>query len=177
MNNVIETDRLRLRPFAPDDAPIYAEVIFADPDVTRYLPASQAAPLDRATRAIAMFADAWAANGYSIWAVERLSDGLFVGACGLMNIPDAPEEVELAYEFGKVYWGQGYATEAARACLRYGFEVGGLSQIVALAIPENAASRRVMEKLGMTFVDINQRYYRGTTLAYYTLARDGWGSE
>jgi PPOX class probable F420-dependent enzyme len=68
--------------------------------------------------------------------------------------------VELAYRFGQEFWGRGYATEAAGACLRYGFERLGLARIIAITSPEHVASRRVMEKNGLSFVGTETYYGR-----------------
>ena len=67
-------------------------------------------------------------------------------------------DVEVAYHFGKEWWGHGYATEAASACLTHGFKECGLSEIIAICFPEHIASRRVMEKSGMRYVG-PARYY------------------
>ena len=79
-----------------------------------------------------------------------LKDGTFLGWCGLRYFPET-KEVDLGYRFHRRFWGQGFATEAATAALKYGFENLGLQRIIAKAMPENTASLKVMQKLGMTF--------------------------
>jgi len=79
-----------------------------------------------------------------------LKDGTYIGWCGLRHFPDH-NEVDLGYRLMKKYWGKGYATEAAEACLKYGFETLKLKHIIAKAMPENIFSLKVMIKLGMTF--------------------------
>jgi ribosomal-protein-alanine N-acetyltransferase len=79
-------------------------------------------------------------------------------------------ETEVGYGFDKPFWGQGYATEAAAAWLRYGFETAGLARIVAVAIPENTASRHVMEKLGMKYERDATHY--GHECAFYAITRE-----
>ncbi len=112
------------------------------------------APLTRAeSDAMAKTAsDLLTARGWGIWAIERKSDGCFLGMTGL-HIPSAPLPfhpcVEITWRLARDAWGQGYATEAAQAALRYGFETIGLTEIVSFAVVGNARSLRVMEKLGM----------------------------
>ncbi len=84
--------------------------------------------------------------------------GELIGDAGLYLVQGVGPEVEVAYHLGKQWWGQGYATDAASACLRFGFQECGLTEIIAICYPEHAASRRVMEKAGMTFVG-PARYY------------------
>jgi RimJ/RimL family protein N-acetyltransferase len=104
-----------------------------------------------------------------VWAVvERETDAL-IGHCGLRYLEDT-SDVELLYGLGRRFWGRGVATEAGRASLGYGFEQAGLSRIVALAKPENAASRRVMEKLGMTFE--GEAHHFGLVAVRYAISRD-----
>jgi ribosomal-protein-alanine N-acetyltransferase len=79
-------------------------------------------------------------------------------------------EVEVLYALAKLHWGKGIATKAARASVRFGFQVAQLQTIIALAFPENVASRRVMEHLGMAYV--KGAHYFGIDLAYYALARE-----
>jgi len=83
-----------------------------------------------------------------------LKDGTYIGWCGLRFFPETGE-VDLGYRFMKQYWGQGYASEAARACLEYGFEKLKLKRILAKSMPENIASLKVIQKMGMTFRGIN----------------------
>lgn len=80
----------------------------------------------------------------------RLKDGTYLGWCGLRFFPET-NEVDLGYRVKKKFWGMGYTTEAAAACLKYGFETLKLDRIVAKAMPDNIGSIKVMQKLGMTF--------------------------
>jgi ribosomal-protein-alanine N-acetyltransferase len=86
----------------------------------------------------------------------------------LQFLPET-DEIEVAYLLGKLYWGQGLATEAALAGLRYGFQVLELETIVAIVHPENAASRRVIEKLGMPFAE--HAHYFGMDVCRYVMER------
>jgi ribosomal-protein-alanine N-acetyltransferase len=107
---------------------------------------------------------------YGLWAVERLADGKLLGHCGLMQEP-ITGTVEMGYAIGRPHWGRGFASESARASLRYGFGRLELDRIIALAAPENTASRRVMEKAGMRFEGITGDYYQGSELALYSITR------
>lgn len=161
---VIETPRLTIRLAEPADAETYLE-IYADPDVTRWLGGSRAKTAEEQRGRIesrrAMHRDV----GFTVWAVAEKDTGDLVGSAGLYPVEGKGPEVEVAYHFRKDRWGRGYATEAARACLDYGFETVGLSEIVGLVVPENVASARVLEKCGMQQVGA-ARYYDLDLLKY-----------
>ncbi len=92
-----------------------------------------------------------------------------IGFCGLRFIDETPE-IEILYGLWPEFWRKGFATEAARAVLRYGFEVCGLDRIVAGADPPNSASLRVMERLGMKFDRQDRR--NELEVIYYALTRE-----
>jgi RimJ/RimL family protein N-acetyltransferase len=97
--------------------------------------------------------DHWDRYGYGIWAFRNKADRRFVGRAGLRNTHVGGEdEVELAYALVADYWNKGLATEMARAILKVAFEDIGLIDIVCFTLPANTASRRVMEKAGLTCV-------------------------
>ncbi len=160
----IETARLRLRLFTLDDLDAYHTAIFSDPDVTRFLPGGAPRPRDGSERVIRRFLEHWQQHDFGIFAVEY--EGQVIGHCGLQYIPDT-NHVELAYALAKSCWGKGLASEAAAACLRYGFEHLALDRIVAVFVPENTASERVMQKIGMHHVGLLACY--GTELPCYAL--------
>ena len=89
---------------------------------------------------------------YGRFAVELKSTGKFIGFAGLKYLPEL-DEVDLGYRFIKAEWGKGYATEAAKACIDFGFNQLKLSSIIALTLPENTASIRVPEKLNFEYID------------------------
>jgi ribosomal-protein-alanine N-acetyltransferase len=146
----LRTDRLLLTPFRDEDADEHYRTLVADPAVARYLPGGQAGTLEQAVALTHAFAQHWYEHGYGIWAV-RDQDGSFVGRCGLRLLPEFGGEVELLYALARPAWGAGRATEAARASVRYGFEQAGLPELIGLVLPENIASRRVLEHCGMRF--------------------------
>jgi ribosomal-protein-alanine N-acetyltransferase len=105
--------------------------------------------------------------GYSLWAVVEKGTGEPIGHCGLIHLEEGPE-IELGYSLKKKSWGRGYATEASRAALGAGFDRVGLRTIVALAYPDNARSRKVLEKLGMAHVGTAHHF--GVDLEKYELS-------
>jgi RimJ/RimL family protein N-acetyltransferase len=146
----VETERLLLRGWSDADPEPFADMN-ADPEVMRYMTGR----LDRADSdaLAARIVEDWAANGFGLWAVERRSDGRFIGFAGLwrprFEAPFMPA-VEVGWRLARDAWGFGYATEGGRASVRYGFEEVGLDEIVSFTAVHNARSRRVMERLGMT---------------------------
>jgi ribosomal-protein-alanine N-acetyltransferase len=165
---VIETERLNLRGFAQDDIDRLAEIL-GDPVVMRYMPGNEPWPREWAERELRNLIEHWGQHGYGRWAVVDRKDEKMIGWCGLAFLPKL-EETEVAYLLDKDYWNRGYATEAARISLGYGFEEAGLDRIIALAFPENAASIRVMEKIGMTYEKMTHVWR--LDLAQYEITRD-----
>jgi RimJ/RimL family protein N-acetyltransferase len=145
------TSRLLLRPWRDDDIPPFAEMS-ADPAVMEYLlPLSERAV--SAKTWVAQKRAHWAERGFGQWVVEIPGEASFIGVVGLETVSYEAHftpAVEVAWRLARPYWGRGYATEAARASLDYGFGELGLDEIVALTVPGNRRSRRVMERLGMT---------------------------
>lgn len=171
---IIETDRLSLRPPEPADLDIWTDRIFADPAVTRYIPSSIADPRARAEHMLTVITKSWAERGYGEWLLINKADGQLVGHCGFGYLPQT-NEIEIDYALAQPYWGQGLATEAARACLRYGFASAGIEQLIGLAVPENSASRRVLEHVG--FIYQREAPYFGLMLSYHTLsAQQFWNT-
>jgi RimJ/RimL family protein N-acetyltransferase len=147
---VLETERLLLRDWQPsDDAPFAA--LNADPEVTRYLNG----PMTRSEsdELVARIRGHWQNHGFGLYAVEVKDSGAFAGFVGLAIpsfLPDVLPAVEVGWRLAREHWGKGYATEGARASLRYGFEELELRQIISIIDPDNAASVRVADRLEMT---------------------------
>ena len=165
----IETARLLLRPFTPTDLDDYTRLIFADAEVMRYLPKRDLAPRERAEWTIAIFADHWSQRGYGVWAVTDKLTRELIGHCGLNYVLEAGE-VEVLYALRQDRWGLGFATEAACASARFGFEHANLARLIALAVPDNIASRRVMEHLGFEYE--KDTHHFGLDLVQYSLPRE-----
>jgi [ribosomal protein S5]-alanine N-acetyltransferase len=150
---MIETQRLALRPFEPDDQEAYA-AIRSRPSNARYLPGGEAGANDAGIRLRAAGTpwgqDAWNVGGYAPWAVIEKSSSRLIGHLGLRFLPEIGE-TELLYLIDEPWWGQGLATEGGRAAVDFGRDRLGLKRIVAFALPKNAGSIAVMRKLGFQF--------------------------
>jgi len=146
----LQTERLVLRRWRPDDHELFA-ALNADPVVMEHF----ARPLsrDESDAMAAMVDAAFDQEGFGLWAVEAPGVALFLGFVGLNRVPfQAPftPAVEVGWRLAREHWGQGYATEAARAAMDFGFGPLGLDEIVSFTVPANHRSRRVMERLGLT---------------------------
>ena len=108
----------------------------------------------------------WKVKGYGVWGVLIKDQGLLIGHCGLAYLAETGE-TELQYAFDPAYWGQGYATESARAAIEWTFCKTGLERIMALAMPDNARSISVLNKLG--FQPLGVKRYFGTSLLCFEL--------
>jgi RimJ/RimL family protein N-acetyltransferase len=150
---ILETARLRLRPFVAADVQAYA-AIRADPEVMRHMPggvARAATAGSDAARIVPDFAAQWARVGYGPWAVEERAGGALLGHGGLRLLPDLGGETEILYLLARDAWGRGIASEIAAAARDVGFGRFGLRRLVGYAAPSNAASCRVLEKAGLAF--------------------------
>ncbi|MBE2249333.1 MAG: GNAT family N-acetyltransferase [Myxococcus sp.] len=142
------TARLRLRDWRDDDLPAFA-ALNLDREVRRYFPSVMTpAESDAFAGSIRQLLSA---NGWGLWAVEVVGGAPFIGFVGLARPSFEPFTacVEVGWRLSRQAWGQGYATEAARAAVAFGFTSLGLAEVVAFTVPGNTASRRVMEKLRM----------------------------
>lgn len=163
----LTTPRLTLRPFTEADVdPLYR--LLNTGDVFRYFPNPQPPSREKVQKIIAHQLNHWAERGLGWWAVEPTAQPELIGWAGLEFLPET-NETEVAYLLGQAWWGQGFATEAARAALQFGFETHKLETIIALVHPENKGSLRVAEKLGMVCVE--QKNYWGMDMCRHILSR------
>jgi ribosomal-protein-alanine N-acetyltransferase len=167
----IETKRLRLKHLEASDLDAWHRVIFTHPEVTAYLPVRQPIPKERAAERLAAIVESWGNRGFGVWAALEQDSNELVGHCGFVT-PEAPDNIELIYALGRNWWGRGYATEAAAACLRHGFDVLGIQEVDALAFRENEPSIRVMVKLGFTLEGATRR--SGVDLLRYRVTADAF---
>jgi RimJ/RimL family protein N-acetyltransferase len=167
----LETERLELRSATPADAP-HLQALYSSPEVRRYLPPFPPISLEQASQAIGRRMKMEAELGYAPFIIVMKDGGEFIGSGGVVPVKDAPD-VEIAYHFLPSAWGKGYATEAATAILAFGFENAGLKEIIGLAYPDNVASWRVLEKVGMRFVG-TATYYGIEGLKKYLASRGTW---
>jgi RimJ/RimL family protein N-acetyltransferase len=143
---VLATERLVLRGFTPHDFEPFATIV-SDPEVVRYV--DDGAPISREEcwRGMALFLGHWHLRGYGWWAVEERRSGEFLGRIGLYN-PEGWPGIEIGWLLRRDVWGAGLATEGATAALNYAFDVVGVSHVISLIDPDNAASIRVARKIG-----------------------------
>lgn len=142
----LETERLILRGWRPDDFDAFA-AIHGDPEVMTFLGGAQSR--GDAWRSLASLMGHWAMRGYGKWAVERKSDGAMMGRVGMIN-PDGWPGLEIGWTLGRPYWGQGYATEAAEAAMRYAFLTQPVDRMISCIDADNFASQEVARRLGET---------------------------
>jgi RimJ/RimL family protein N-acetyltransferase len=183
---LFETPRLILRPYDPDDdndvADAYA--MYADPEVVRYLSGQVVPDLETQRARLRDRRDFYSAlnNRTGVWAIAARETGRVVGTVMLKQLPrsapdfvtgndasrpflpatsaaDLTDDYEVGWHLAQAHWGKGYATEAARALLRFGFDDLRLGAIYAVVNPANAASIRVTQRLGMTPLGRTRKYY------------------
>lgn len=167
---ILETNRLILREFCPSDADQLARVL-SDPETMRFYPA----PYNRTgvEEWIARNITRYAEDGFGLWAMILKSSEELIGDCGLtVQSVDGVDEIEIGYHVRGDLWGQGLATEAARASRDYGFERLPADRLISLIRTENRSSCRVAEKNGMTvWKEMNRHNLRHFV---YAIRRQDW---
>lgn len=164
----IETERLILRTYRPDDlATVYD--LCSDPHVTRFFHESYTVDRADILASLPRRRKRWQTQGFGQLGVFEKSAERLIGFCGLQFL-DETTEVEIYYGFFKDVWGRGFATEAANAVLRFGFENVNLEQIVAATHHENIASHKVLHKIGMTRSETEREIY-GIKAVFFSLSR------
>lgn len=146
---ILETERLALREWAPEDA----EALFAltgDAEVMRYVGDGKTWDIGRVREWIEKLNVSYRTRGFSRWAVVERDGGLAVGSCGFAPLPWSGE-IDFGYMFRRDRWGRGYASEITPAALRHGFERYGFREVVASIDPKNEPSRRVLLRLGFVY--------------------------
>lgn len=150
MTYILETERLALREWGAEDAEALF-VMLGDAEVMRYVDVGRPwEDIGRVREWVEKLNVSYRARGFSRWAVVEKEGGLAVGSCGFALLPWSGE-IDFGYMFRRDRWGRGYASEITSAVLRHGFERYGFKEVVASIAPENAASRRVLEKLGFVY--------------------------
>jgi RimJ/RimL family protein N-acetyltransferase len=162
-----ETRRVRLRRLLRDDADLVAAMV-ADPEQMRFY--ARPKTRDEVEAWVEWNLALYEETGFGTWCLESLPGGEFAGYCGIRPLEvDGTPEVELAWHVTKAQWNLGLATEAALIAMRLGFGRFGLERLVAIIHPDNLASRRVAEKLGMA--DERRLVHRGEAAVVYGIAR------
>jgi len=162
----LKTERLIIRPYRDDDATALHDV-FGSSDVMRWTPSPPSRDVAETTQRLArtMAFTARQPSGLGLWALELNGPADFLGQVGLFPVEGKGPDVEVAYELAPRVWGHGYATEAARALIDYGFRELALPRVVALILPDNARSRNVAAKCGMS-LEGPGRFYGLDLLVY-----------
>lgn len=150
----INTSYTYLRKFIPEDLPVMSK-IYAGEDVMKYIGRGGAVDERATEQMLKAFMKSYEMNGFGIWACVNKMSGNIIGHCGF-NVLPVSGDIEIAYLLDKPYWGKGIATSIALETLQYGFDELKLNKIVALAYPQNIASIRVIEKLGMNYEGIKE---------------------
>ena len=166
MKILLETERLMLCAWWGEDAEA-AFRIYGDPAVMRFIGtgATTGSVEETATR-LQRYIGHHEKFGFGLWATFEKSTGRLIGNTGLTSLDGGPE-IELGYHLAKEAWGKGYATEVAGALLDYGFQTLGLKKILAVTHPDNVASQRVLEKVGMSRQGMG--HYYGAELVVYVV--------
>jgi ribosomal-protein-alanine N-acetyltransferase len=156
MQALITTKRLILRQIIlEDDKGIFE--LDSDPAVHRYLGNAPITTIEEARTVIQFIQQQYINNGIGRWAIIEKKTNLFIGWAGLKLVKEITnahvDYYDIGYRLIKKYWGQGFATEAAEAWLNYGFTTMGLSTIYAMADVNNAASKKVLEKIGLNYIE------------------------
>ena len=152
MKVILETDRLLLREYVEDDAEAFFK-LNSDPEVLRFVPDKALLNVEQARQILVdhPIAD-YRKYGFGRGACILKSTGEQIGFAGLKYL-DELGEVDVAFRLMRAHWGQGLATEAALASVRFGFADLDLKRIIGLVMPENIASVRVLEKTGLRYAD------------------------
>ncbi len=169
----LETERLLLREWRNDDLDALASFL-ADADVTRWLTGE---PLNRSDswRNLAMTLGHWQLRGYGFWAVERKSDHALIGRIGLNN-PEGWPGLEVGWTLGKPYWGAGYASEAARAAMSFGFMTQPVERLISVIHVDNKPSQAVAQRVGERKGEYRDLVFGGKTYPtdIWHISREDW---
>jgi RimJ/RimL family protein N-acetyltransferase len=165
---MIDTERLTFRKFELDDLPMLIEQR-SDPDMNRYLGGTRMQNPEALAKRIRFYMGCYDSHGFGMCPMYLKETGEFIGVAGIQPLSDT-DEIEVGYSVIKKYWGQGIGTETAKGWMKFGFNECGLERIVAVAVLENIASRRVMEKLGMSYEKTEEHY--GEDCAFYAISKD-----
>jgi RimJ/RimL family protein N-acetyltransferase len=174
MKAVLETLHLLLRPWQEDDLDPLVRLL-AKPEVARYIRLDgHVFTVEETAEIHQRIMRSWHDQGLGPWAAIDKSTGSWIGKLGLMYQEDwpGPDKFEVDYELDPAWWGRGLATEGTQAALRYGFTERGLPRIIGATVPEHVASRRVMEKCGLSYQ--GELGFRDARIVWYALDVSTW---
>ncbi len=147
---ILETERLVLRLLTMEDTDALYPM-YSDPEIRQYFPEGVLTYEETREEVDYFVHRCYQKHGFGLWATVDKATGDVIGRCGLLSwMIDDKEEIEVAYLLAKEYWGRGLATEAARGIVQYAYEQLNIARLICLVDPENIASQRVAQKLGMT---------------------------
>lgn len=159
MKKIIETNRLYLRELTVADTESFF-LLNNDGDVIKYTGDNAFESINDAKLFLENY-NPYQEYGYGRWAVIDKSNDEFLGWCGLKYTAEV-DEVDIGFRFFKMHWNKGFASESAKACIDYGFEKLNLNSIVGRAMEANIASIKVLEKIGMNYINtIDFEKHRG----------------
>lgn len=167
---IVKTERLILREFCESDLDAYAEMC-ADKEVMRYLGTGKVLSRAESWRSMAAIIGHWNLRGYGLWAVEEQQSGEMIGRIGCWK-PEGWIGLEVGWSLRRAFWGRGFATEAGKASIDFAFTNLQQSHVISLIQPNNAASRRVAEKLGEKLE--GETKVLGSETVIYGISREKW---
>ncbi|WP_044291317.1 GNAT family N-acetyltransferase [Rivularia sp. PCC 7116] len=173
---ILETNRLILRGFCEQDLDAYAQMC-ADEEVMRYIGKGKVLSRAESWRSMAAIIGHWYFRGYGLWAVEERKSGEMIGRIGCWK-PEGWIGLEVGWSLRRNFWGRGFATEAGKASMDFAFTKLQQSHVISLIRPDNAASRKVAEKLGEKLE--GETKVLGNKAVVYGISREEWeklGSE
>ena len=157
-----------MRKFTPDDLPKLIE-IRSDPEVYKYLGGIRMQNPEAIEKRLQFYIGCYAKYGFGHCAMHWKETGELIGWSGIQPLEETGE-IEVGYGMTKEFWRRGIGSECARAWLEFGFTKANLEKIVAIAVPENTGSWRIMEKLGMRY-EKNENHY-GLDCKFYSISKD-----
>ncbi len=171
---MIETERLFLREITLDDKEDLFK-LHSNPEVQKYTGEPVVESMEEIEKAIWTRINDYKTYGYGRWATILKNGMQFIGWAGLAYLPEF-DEIDIGYRFLPEYWGSGIATEAAHAIISYGFDQHKLEKIIAIALKENKASIRVMEKIGMEFDKFAPYEEGGKDVIWYQIEKTAYNN-
>lgn len=165
---MLETERLLIRKFTPDDLGKLIE-LRSDDEVIEYLGGKRLQNPENIAKRLQAYFDSYEKNNFGVCAMIWKETGEMIGWSGLQPLEETGE-TEVGYGMIKEFWGRGIGFECALAWLKYGFEQAGIERIVAVAAPENTGSWRIMEKCGMKYEKTDLHYEM--ECVFYAITKD-----
>ncbi len=165
----LTTARLLMRPFTNCDDQNLAR-LHGDAELMANLRGGVQTDAEAAAELV-RYGECWAAHGVGIWAL--FTEGAFIGECGLRLPFGGAQGLRLRFIIDKPYWGRGFAGEAVAASLGFAFETAAIERVRAVARERNPASKRVLERAGMTVEEFS-RTDQGEEIRIYAITADAW---